>query len=171
MLRINYNKVFFGGTMSVKKQIIQGTIVLTSATLLSRILGFLYRIFLSNLMGAKGMGLFQLIFPVLGFAISVSCGGIQIAVSRFVAESKNKNSKFMILISSLVMSAVLSAFTAFILYKYALPISVNIIKNSQCYEMIKYASLTVPLAAFHSCITGYYLGMPTTFVPTFSTIL
>ena len=63
MLRINYNKVFFGGTMSVKKQIIQGTIVLTSATLLSRILGFLYRIFLSNLMGAKGMGLFQLIFP------------------------------------------------------------------------------------------------------------
>ena len=50
MLRINYNKVFFGGTMSVKKQIIQGTIVLTSATLLSRILGFLYRIFLSNLM-------------------------------------------------------------------------------------------------------------------------
>ena len=79
--------------MSVKKQIIQGTIVLTSATLLSRILGFLYRIFLSNLMGAKGMGLFQLIFPVLGFAISVSCGGIQIAVSRFVAESKKKNSK------------------------------------------------------------------------------
>lgn len=108
--------------MSVKKQIIQGTIVLTSATLLSRILGFLYRIFLSNLMGAKGMGLFQLIFPVLGFATSVSCGGIQIAVSRFVAESKNKNSKFMILISSLVMSAVLSAFTAFILYKFALPI-------------------------------------------------
>lgn len=171
MLRINYNKVFFGGTMSVKKQIIQGTIVLTSATLLSRILGFLYRIFLSNLMGAKGMGLFQLIFPVLGFAISVSCGGIQIAVSRFVAESKNKNSKFMILISSLVMSAVLSAFTAFILYKYALPISVNIIKNSQCYEMIKYASLTVPLAAFHSCITGYYLGMKKTFVPAFSTVL
>lgn len=157
--------------MSVKKQIIKGTIVLTSATLLSRILGFLYRIFLSNLIGAKGMGLFQLIFPVLGFAISISCGGIQIAVSRFVAESQNKNSKFMILISSLIMSAFLSIPTALILYEFALPISANIIRNRQCYEMIKYISITVPLSALHSCICGYYLGMKKTFVPAFSTIM
>ena len=48
-----------------KNPIIKGTIILTIASLLSRIIGFLYRIFLSNLIGAKGMGVFQLIFPVL----------------------------------------------------------------------------------------------------------
>ncbi|MCI9566105.1 MAG: polysaccharide biosynthesis protein [Eubacterium sp.] len=157
--------------MSVKKQIIKGTIVLTTATLISRVLGFLYRIFLSNLIGAKGMGIFQLIFPVLGFCIALSCGGIQIAVSRFVAESKNKANKFMILISSLIMSLMLSSLTTVCLYFYAQPISIHIIKNVQCYELLKYASITIPLATFHSCISGYYLGMKKTFVPAVSSII
>lgn len=157
--------------MSVKKQIIKGTIVLTIATLTSRVLGFLYRIFLSNLIGAKGMGIFQLIFPVLGFCIAVSCGGIQIAVSRFVAESKSKANRFMLLISSLVMSLGLSAITMLVLYFYAQPISVYIIKNAECYELLKYASVTIPLASFHACIAGFYLGMKRTFVPAVSSIL
>lgn len=157
--------------MSVKKQIIKGTIVLTIATLTSRVLGFLYRIFLSNLIGAKGMGIFQLIFPVLGFCIALSCGGIQIAVSRFVAESKNKANKFMILISSVIMSLLLSSATTICLYFFAQPISIYIIKNAECYELLKYASITIPLAAFHSCISGYYLGMKKTFIPAASTII
>lgn len=157
--------------MSVKKQIIKGTIVLTTATLTSRVLGFLYRIFLSNLIGAKGMGIFQLIFPVLGFCIALSCGGIQIAVSRFVAESKNKANRFMILISSIIMSLVLSAFTAMCLYYFAEPISRYIIKNTECYQLLKYASFTIPLATFHSCVAGYYLGMKKTLVPALCSII
>lgn len=157
--------------MSVKKQIIKGTIVLTCATLTSRVLGFLYRIFLSNLIGAKGMGIFQLIFPVLGFCIALSCGGIQIAVSRFVAESKNNASRFMIFISSIIMSLLLSGFTTICLFFYAAPISIYIIKNVECYQLLKYASITIPLASFHACVSGYYLGMKKTFVPAVSSIV
>lgn len=157
--------------MSVKKQIIKGTIVLTCATLTSRVLGFLYRIFLSNLIGAKGMGIFQLIFPVLGFCIALSCGGIQIAVSRFVAESKNNASRFMIFISSIIMSLLLSGFTTICLFFYAEPISIYIIKNVECYQLLKYASITIPLASFHACVSGYYLGMKKTFVPAVSSIV
>ncbi len=157
--------------MSVKKQIIKGTIVLTTATLTSRVLGFLYRIFLSNLIGAKGMGIFQLIFPVLGFCIALSCGGIQIAVSRFVAESKNKADRFMILISSILMSLALSAFTTICLYFFAEPVSMYIIKNKECCQLLKYASITIPLATFHSCVSGYYLGMKKTLVPALCSII
>lgn len=157
--------------MSVKNQIIKGTIVLTTATLLSRILGFLYRIFLSNLIGAKGMGIFQLIFPVLGFCVALSCGGIQIAVSRFVAESKSNERKFMTLISSIIMSLFLSSFTAVCLFLFALPVSEHIIKNAECAQLLKYACITIPMASFHACISGYYLGIKKTFVPAFSSIL
>ena len=89
-------------TMLNKNPIIKGTIILTIASLLSRIIGFLYRIFLSNLIGARGMGIFQLIFPVLGFCVALSCGGIQIAVSRFVAESRNNKDKFLVFVSSII---------------------------------------------------------------------
>lgn len=156
--------------MSVKNQIIKGTIILTLANVLSRVLGFLYRIFLSNLIGAKGMGIFQLIFPVLGFCVALSCGGIQIAVSRFVAECKNNKDKFLVLISSLIMSLFLSVTTALVLYFFAEPISNYIIKNNECAMLLKYASITIPLTTFHACISGYYLGLKKTFVPAISSI-
>lgn len=157
--------------MSVKKQIIKGTIILTGATILSRVLGFLYRIFLSNLIGAKGMGIFQLIFPVLGFCIALSCGGIQIAVSRFVAESKNLKEKFLILLGSIIMSLALSVLTMGLLYVFADSISIYLIHNKHCIELLKLAAFTIPLAAIHSCIGGYYLGMKKTFVPAVSAII
>ena len=45
--------------------LITGTILLTTAGLLSRVLGFFYRIFLSRTIGAEGLGIYQMIFPSL----------------------------------------------------------------------------------------------------------
>lgn len=155
----------------MKSAIIKGTIYLTIAGIVGRIFGFLYRIFLSNLIGADGMGIFQLITPVLMFCTAISCGGIQIAVSRFVAESKNAKERFYVLISSLVLSLALSLTTFLIVYNFSFPISHFIIKNSACNQLLKYASITIPLAALHSCICGYCLGLKKTFIPVFTTIL
>lgn len=151
-------------------QIIKGTLILTITGILSRILGFLYRIFLSNLIGAEGMGIFQLIFPVLTFCVSLSCGGIQIAVSRFVAESKSKAQSFLVLISSIIMSLFMSALTCLVLYNFAGPISIHIIKNESCAQLLKYASITITMTAFHACVSGYYLGLKKTFVPAWSAV-
>lgn len=170
-LRIDYNKQLFQGFMFKFNQIIKGTLILTISGILSRILGFLYRIFLSNLIGAEGMGIFQLIFPVLTFCVALSCGGIQIAVSRFVAESKSKSQSFLVLVGSIIMSLILSSITCLILYNFATPISIHIIKNGVCAQLLKYASVTIPMTAFHSCICGYYLGLKKTFVPATSTII
>ena len=153
-----------------KSSMIKGTLILTVGSLIARILGFLYRIFLSNLIGAKGMGIFQLIFPVLTFCVALSSGGIQIAVSRFVAESNSRSKQFLILVSSIIMSLTLSAFTGMILYYYAEPISENIIKNSECTLLLRYSSLTIPLCAFHACVSGYYLGFKKAFVPAWSAV-
>ena len=102
--------------MSKQTTIILGTIMLTFSGIASRVIGFLYRIFLSNLIGAKGLGLFQMIFPVLAFFISFSCGGIQTAVSRFVAESKDLKKSFSIFTASIIMSEFLAVIASFIMY-------------------------------------------------------
>ena len=44
-----------------KKSFISGAVVLMISGLIVRLMGFVYRIYLSNLIGAEGMGLFQLI--------------------------------------------------------------------------------------------------------------
>ena len=65
--------------------LITGTLLLTAAGLLSRVLGFFYRIFLSRTIGAEGLGIYQMIFPVYGIFFSLCAGSIQTAISRFTA--------------------------------------------------------------------------------------
>ncbi|HJD31723.1 MAG TPA: oligosaccharide flippase family protein, partial [Candidatus Eisenbergiella stercorigallinarum] len=66
---------------------IAGTLILTVTGLISRLVGFFYRIFLSRLFGEENIGIYQLIGPVISLVFSFSAAGIQNAVSRFAAGS------------------------------------------------------------------------------------
>ncbi|MFQ9395435.1 MAG: oligosaccharide flippase family protein [Lachnospiraceae bacterium] len=48
-------------------------------------MGFFYRIFLSRIIGAEGLGLYQMIFPVLALALSVTSAGLSTAISHQVS--------------------------------------------------------------------------------------
>ena len=66
---------------------IKGTLILTLTGLLSRVIGFFYRIYLSRLFGEEGMGIYQLLSPVLALSFSLCAAGIQTAISKYVAAS------------------------------------------------------------------------------------
>ena len=72
--------------MNQKRVILQGAFVLTIVGFVSRIIGFFYRIFLSHAIGAEGVGIYQLIFPVYTMAFSLTAAGIQTAISKNVSE-------------------------------------------------------------------------------------
>ena len=65
--------------------LVKGTLILTLSGFLTKIIGFIYRIFLSHTIGAQGMGIYQLIFPVQALCFALTVGGIQTAISRLVA--------------------------------------------------------------------------------------
>ena len=70
----------------MKNVILRGTLLLTIAGVISRIMGFFYRIFLANTIGAEGMGIYQLIFPVYSVCFSLCASGIETAISKLTAE-------------------------------------------------------------------------------------
>ena len=55
--------------MELHNPLIKGTFILTVTGLLTRFMGFFYRIFLSHTFGAVQVGLYQLIFPFMLLAI------------------------------------------------------------------------------------------------------
>ena len=67
--------------------LITGTLLLTLAGILSRVIGFFFRIFLSQTIGAEGMGIYQLTIPIHILTISLTSSAIQTAISRFVAQA------------------------------------------------------------------------------------
>ena len=51
-------------------------------TVVTRIIGFVYRIYLSNILGAEGMGIYQIVFAVFAVLITLTSSGIPVTVSR-----------------------------------------------------------------------------------------
>ena len=77
----------------MKKSAVQHTVVTTASivTVLSvaeRGLGFLYRIVLSRLIGAEGLGLYQVALSLFSLFLTIGTGGIPITVSRMISKSK-----------------------------------------------------------------------------------
>ena len=61
---------------------------LMAAAFIVRILGFVNRIYMSNILGAEGMGLFQLSSPVYSLIILTLTSGVSISVSGITAREK-----------------------------------------------------------------------------------
>ncbi|MCI9151541.1 MAG: polysaccharide biosynthesis protein [Lachnospiraceae bacterium] len=152
--------------------LITGTLLLTLAGLLSRIIGFFYRIFLSHTIGAEGLGIYQLIFPIYALTFSLTVAGIQTAISKFVAEAvARKRESCTYLYAGLLLSLVLSFLCTALLYLYAQPLAVHVLDEPRCAPLLRILSLTVPFGAVHACINGYYYGLKRTTVPALSQLL
>lgn len=65
---------------------IKGALVLSLGGLLAKILGALYRIPLTNIIGSYGMGLYQLVFPPYILFLTVAQCGVPVALSKLIAE-------------------------------------------------------------------------------------
>jgi stage V sporulation protein B len=74
-----------------KRAFYQNTAVMTATSLLLRILGILFRIFISNRVGAEGMGLYQLVFSVYILGATFATGGLTTAVTCLAAEKLTQN--------------------------------------------------------------------------------
>lgn len=72
----------------MKKTLIGGAAILAMSALVAKLIGALYRIPLTNIIGAEGIGMYQLIFPVYSLMLTLSGGGISVAISRLVAERR-----------------------------------------------------------------------------------
>ena len=56
--------------------------------LIAKVLGALYRIPLTNVIGSYGMGLYQLVFPAYILFLTMSQAGVPVALSKLIAENK-----------------------------------------------------------------------------------
>ena len=68
------------------KKLFKNTALMTSFSVLMRIIGLSFQVFISNTIGAEGIGLFQLVMSVNSLAITVATSGVRFAVTRLVAE-------------------------------------------------------------------------------------
>jgi len=65
---------------------LKGTLILTVAGFVVKVIGSLNWIFVSRILGGEGIGLYQMAFPIYFFAMTVSQAGVPVAISIITAE-------------------------------------------------------------------------------------
>lgn len=157
-----------------KKSIVTGALILTCANIISRILGFVYRIYMSNTIGSEGMGLYQLIVPIYSLAWSISASGFSTTVSKLVAQESAKKeygNMGRILKQSFFITASIGTIISICLFCFTDFIGTNILKDSRTIISLKVLSLCFPFMASGSCIRGYFYGIQDSAIPASSQVL
>lgn len=153
--------------------LITGTLVLTATGLITRLIGFYYRIYLTKLFGEEGMGIYQLLNPILALSFSLTAAGYQTAISKFVAErtALQKDSLFRPVLVGLSISLPLSLLCTGFIWGFAEVIGSSLLQEPRTVPMLRILAFSVPLAGVHSCINGYFYGKKKTLVPALSQLL
>ena len=157
-----------------KERFFKGTFLLTSAGLISRIMGFFYRIFLSHTIGAEGIGLYQLVIPLQHLVLAMTTSGIQTALSRLISshtaleEKREAQDCFRI---GTFLALFLSSMTAWIFFTFSDFFAVQILKEPATESLIRLLALSFPFASVHLCVNSYYLGLKKASFPAATQIL
>ncbi len=153
--------------------LITGTIILTITGLISRVIGFFYRIYLSRIFGEEGMGIYQLLGPVTSLSFALAAAGYQTAISKLVAESAAKKGKasFRPMAAGLSISLPLSLLCNMFIYHFSDVLAEKFLLEPRTAPMLRIISFTIPLSAVHACINGYFYGTKKTGIPSATQLL
>src|SRR5699024_9224742 len=94
-----------------KQTFLQGTLILITAGMITRLLGFINRLVIARVMGEEGVGLYMMALPTLFLVITLTQLGLPVAISKRVSEAEAKNDKAKIkriLVISLLVTSITS---------------------------------------------------------------
>lgn len=101
------------------KSIFKAVAVVTIFSVLTRLLGFIFRIFLSRKLGAEGLGLYQMATSVLGVFMTLISSGLPLTTAKLVSKYETNNDlqkRNQAVTSALVIALMLSVVSAIIIY-------------------------------------------------------
>ena len=151
---------------SKKNFLVQGS-VLAAAGILVRIIGLIYRIPLTNIIGTEGMGVYGTAFSVYDILLLISSYSLPTAVSRLIARelalSRYRNSRVIFMgacIFALISGGIMAAFTWF-----GANFLVGLLEMPRAALALKTLAPTIFMMAFLGVLRGYFQGHGT-MIPT-----
>lgn len=78
---------------NTKQSYILGAIIISAGGFISKILGAVYRIPLTNVLGGEGMGIYQMVYPLYCILLTVSASGIPTGIARLIASGRGSGAE------------------------------------------------------------------------------
>ncbi len=153
--------------------VIQGTI-LAVAGIIVRLIGILYRVPMTNIIGDEGMGYYSTAFNVYNIMLILSSYSLPLAVSKMVAarlakgQYRNMNR---VLRAALVYATVVGGLACFITWNFAGFFATTLFNTPFCVYALRTLAPTIWIMAYLGVLRGYFQGHGTMIPTAISQIL
>lgn len=100
------------------KNFVKSVTIVTLFSIITRVLGFFFRIFLSRKLGAEGLGIFQIAASVIGIFLTLVSSGLPLTTAKLVSKYNSSNDfkrKNTLVTSALIIGFVISILTGIII--------------------------------------------------------
>lgn len=148
--------------------LVLSTIILFISNLIVRILGFLYKIFLSRVMGDIGLGIYHMVFNFLMICIALTTTGIPTALSCLVAKEsalKDKKDANIFFISTLYVSFFISLLISLFVSFNSTYFSFKLLHDKYLNLFILSICPAIVIITISNVLRGYFYGIKKVMVP------
>ncbi|GED60840.1 polysaccharide biosynthesis protein [Brevibacillus formosus] len=146
--------------MLKKSHFLAGALILAIAGILSKVIGMFYRIPLQEIVGDRGLGLYQEVYPLYLTFLILATAGVPVALSRVIAEALaegKQGSIGQILARSMVMMGAIG-FVLFALLYVSSPLIAKLMGNPHLIEPIRAISMSLLFVPLIAVIRGFFYG-------------
>lgn len=150
--------------MNHRQSFLKGAVILSIAGAISKILGAVYRIPLARLIGAEGIGLYQMAYPIYTTILALATAGVPVAISILIARKETQGfpgESRRILRSSLLLLAVVGLLLSWLVMWSSKGLAVHVLKDPRAYYAIMAVAPAIFFAALMSVFRGYFQGQQT----------
>ncbi|MBO5327655.1 MAG: polysaccharide biosynthesis protein [Clostridia bacterium] len=136
-----------------KQSFIVGAFIISLGGFISKLLGAVYRIPLTNILGGKGMGIYQMVYPLYCILLTVSASGIPTGIARLISSGK----AFGVEKTALKLYGIIGLLGSALMYMLSAPLSYAMQENAVQF-CCKALSPAVFFVSVLSVIRGYFQG-------------
>ena len=138
------------------------TLILVFTSVLLRIIGMFFNIYISNKIGQEALGVFQLIMSVYMFGITFACSGINVAATKVIAEELavgNETSIKKITRKCIVISLITGMLASCTLFIFSDAITSYCLHDKVSKNIIYWICLALPFISMSSAMNGYFTAI------------
>lgn len=145
---------------NVKKSLVVQGSILAMAGIISKIIGFIYRIPMANIMGNTGNGIYSVSFGIYAIALTLSSYSMPLAVSKLISArlAKKEYKNAYRLFDRAMVIACISGCIAFLVLFLGADAFAQIYKKDGLERPIRILAPTVFVVALLGTFRGYYQG-------------
>ena len=150
------------------------TIILSISNIIVRGLGFIYKIFLSNVIGEQGLGIYHIVFNFLMICVALTTTGIPTALSCFISTTntlKNKKGTNTYFISTLYLAFFIAFFISIFVSLNSNFLAQKFLHNSELNLFILAICPAVVLITLSNVLRSYFYGIKKVVVPAVGQVL